>query len=117
MTSATLYDRLGGSLGIWVLVDDLLAAHRDNPVLGWRVRAWDAEAGRLEWIEQRLRQQVGAGTGGPERADPCGLAQAYREFDLTQLELAAAVDDLEAVLARYGLDDATRERVRDLTGS
>ncbi len=105
---AALYERLGGPLGIWTLVDDALAAHRDNPTLNWRWRAHPGGSVLVETTKARLRRTLGALTGGPERAAAASLRETYGELAATDLEFAAVVDDLLATVARYGLDAGTR---------
>lgn len=105
---AALYERLGGPLGIWTLVDDALAAHRDNPTLGWRLRAHPGGSVMVDTTKERLRRTLGALAGGPERAAAACLRETYGELAATELEFAAVVDDLLATVERYGLDAATR---------
>lgn len=111
MTTA-LYERLGGPLGIWVLADELIGAHQNNPTLRWRLQAHAEASGDLGHLRERLRQGFGAASGGPERSPATGLRDTYRAVGLTEVELDAAADDLETLLLRYGLDATTRQTLR-----
>jgi hemoglobin len=106
-----LYDGLGGAAGIAALVDDIVAAHMANPIIQARFLPYAEQPERLAAVKRHLRDFLGMGSGGPERYDGKGMAGAHRGMNISAEEYMAAMDDIMAVLATHGADDATRNQV------
>jgi hemoglobin len=105
--SVSLYERLGGGDGIQRLVDDVIAAHLDNPVVGPRFQAIED----LEHAKKMAREFFGAGSGGPETYSGKDMRSAHRGMNISEQEFVAVVDDILGVADKHGLDDATKKDV------
>lgn len=107
----TLYERLGGSQGIAALVDDIVAAHMANPVIGARFLPYRSQPERLPTVKQHLRDFLGAGSGGPEKYEGRDMRAAHRGMNVSGEEYVATIDDILATLAKHQIDEATRKDV------
>lgn len=108
---ATLYQRLGGADGIAAIVEEVVAAHMANPLIKARFLPYAEQPERLAAVKKHLRDFLGMGSGGPEHYDGKGMMGAHRGMNINAEEYMAATDDIMAVLARRGVDEATRSQV------
>ena len=67
MQTQTLFERLGGSSGIHAIVDDIVAAHIANPVIGARFRPYLETPEKLATTKGHLCAFLEAGCGGSAR--------------------------------------------------
>jgi quercetin dioxygenase-like cupin family protein/truncated hemoglobin YjbI len=102
-----LYDRLGGAAGISAIVEDVIAAHLANPVVGARFR----KVSDIERTKRMASDFFSAGAGGPQKYAGMDMRTAHRGMDVSEQEFAAVVDDIAAVLDRRGIDRVTRKDV------
>lgn len=61
----TLFERLGGSSGISMLVDDTVDTHMKNPAINARFLPYLEQPERLAKIKQHTVDFFSAGSGGP----------------------------------------------------
>ena len=109
--SASLYERLGGSPGIKALVDDIVALHVDNPVIGVRFRPYLETPERLATTKQHLCAFLEAGSGGPAHYTGRTMKAAHRGMNVNEAEYMAALDDILAALGKRGIDAETQKDV------
>jgi hemoglobin len=107
----SLYDRLGGARGIAALIDDIVAAHMENPVIKARFLPYRNQPERLATVKQHLREFLGAGTGGPETYTGRDMRTAHQGMNASEQEYMAAVDDILATLEKHRIDETTRKDV------
>ncbi len=104
-TTASLFERLGGTEGVTRIADEVVEAHLANPIIGKRFLDTDAAA-----LKELVRDFVSAGTGGPAEYQGRDMQSAHRGLNLNERELVAAIDDILGVLDRNGIgEDARRE--------
>lgn len=115
METSTLYQRLGGSDGIDAIVDDIVSAHMENPLISARFRPYAEDPDRLGQIKGHLRDFLAAGSGGPERYQGRSMPDAHRGMNISVAEYMAAVDDIMAVLEQKGVGDSARKDVLAIT--
>lgn len=115
METSTLYQRLGGSDGIDAIVDDIVAAHMENPLISARFRPYAEDPDRLSQLKGHLRDFLAAGSGGPERYQGRAMPDAHRGMNISVGEYMAAVDDIMAVLEQNGVGDSARKDVLAIT--
>lgn len=115
MENSTLYERLGGSDGIDAIVDDIVAAHMENPLISARFRPYAEDLDRLGELKDHLRKFLAAGSGGPARYAGRSMPDAHRGMNISVTEYMAAVDDIMDVLERNGVDESAQKDVLAIT--
>jgi hemoglobin len=111
MATTSLYERLGGSSGIAMQVDDIVSRHLDNPVIGARFRPYLEAPDRLAATKRHLCEFLEAGSGGPARYAGRSMQAAHRGMNIGAAEYMAAVDDILASLRQHRIDDQTQKDV------
>lgn len=111
MEQTSLYERLGGAPGIAKLVDGVVAAHMENPVIKARFLPYKAQPERIERIKEHTVRFFAAGSGGPEQYTGRSMPDAHRGMNINEAEYIAATDDILSVLAKNGIDERTRNEV------
>ena len=109
--SESLYERLGGEKGVKTLVDDIVEAHMNNPLIKVRFLPYRNEPERLATVKQHLCDFLGAGTGGPEQYRGRNMPEAHRGMNVSAQEYMAAVDDILSTLDKHKIDEHTRKDV------
>jgi hemoglobin len=107
----SLYERLGGAPGIARLVDDIVEAHMNNPVISARFLPYRSQPERLAAVKQHTRNFLGAGSGGPEKYEGRDMRTAHRGMNVSAEEYMATIDDILATLDKHRIDEATRNDV------
>ena len=107
----TLFDRLGGSSGITAMVDDIVAAHMDNPVISARFRPYLDTPEKLAITKGHLCAFLEAGSGGQKPYTGRTMRDAHRGMNISEAEYVAALDDILAVLRRHNIDEQTQKDV------
>lgn len=107
----TLFARLGGTQGISRLVDDIVAAHMENPTIKARFTPYTDQPERMELIKQHTVQFFSAGSGGPADYQGKSMPDAHRGMNISEEEYLAAVDDIMAVLEAHAVDEQSKKDV------
>lgn len=100
----SLFERLGGSPGIRRLVDEMVALHMVNPLVGVRFRAI-APAERVEQIKRHACAFLEMGSGGPARYEGRSMPDTHRGMNINEAEYMAVVDDILAAARACGMDE------------
>ncbi|MEW5974371.1 MAG: group 1 truncated hemoglobin [Acidobacteriota bacterium] len=103
----SLYERLGGADGIRVLVDDVISAHLENPLVRTRFQ----NIKDLEHTKKMAREFFAAGSGGPEKYTGKDMHTAHTGMNISEQEYLAVMDDIMGVLDRHKIDDTTKKDV------
>ncbi|MGM0703657.1 MAG: group I truncated hemoglobin [Pseudomonadota bacterium] len=111
MSSATLYERLGGESGIAALVDDIVEAHMQNPTIQARYLPTRDDPVHFEELKCHLRDFLSAGSGGPAEYRGRSMPEAHRGMNIGEAEYMAVTDDILRVLDRHGVDPQTRQEM------
>jgi hemoglobin len=109
METQSLYERLGGAAGINTLVDEIVAAHLDNPLISARFRPVAADPEKLSAVKDHLHKFLAAGSGGPNDYAGRSMPEAHRGMNISVAEYMAAVDDIMGVLEQNRIDEVTRK--------
>jgi len=107
----SLYDRLGGAPGVKALVDDVVEAHMNNPVIQARFLPYRDDPETLSTVKQHLCDFFCSGSGGPETYSGRSMPEAHRGMNISAEEYMAATDDIMATLDKHGIDEGTRKDV------
>ena len=110
-TQKSLYERLGGSEGIAVLVDDIIEAHMVNPAIKARYLPSKDDPVHFEQLKKHLRDFLGAGTGGPETYSGMDMPAAHRGMNINEGEYMHVLDDILSALDKNNIDGQTRNEV------
>lgn len=102
-----LYSRLGGADGIARLVDDIIAAHLNNPVVKTRFE----NIKDMEHAKRMAREFFCAGSGGPEPYTGRDMLAAHKGMNISEQEYLAAMDDIVGAMNKHKLDDGTKNDV------
>jgi hemoglobin len=103
MDARSLYSRLGGAEGIRQIVDDIITAHLNNPVVSERFR----KAGDIGRLKTKAWEFFCAGAGGPETYTGKDMIAAHKGMNITEEEYEAVTNDILSALAKNRIDDAT----------
>ncbi|OFZ97996.1 MAG: globin [Betaproteobacteria bacterium RIFCSPLOWO2_02_67_12] len=102
----SLYERMGGAKGILSLVDDIIALHRKNPVVGVRFEKTD-----LKRLREKAIEFFTMGTGGPATYTGKDMREAHRGMNISEQEFVAVLDDILAAMDKNQLDDQAKREV------
>lgn len=105
--ATTLYQRLGGAEGIARLVDDVMAAHLENPLVKSRFE----NTKDMEHAKQMAREFFCAGSGGPEAYTGKDMLAAHKGMNISEQEYLAVMDDIVGAMNKHKLDDSTKNDV------
>lgn len=111
METPTLYDQLGGADGITTLVDDIVAAHMENPVISARFRPYADDPDRVSQVKDHLCRFLAQGSGGPATYTGRSMPEAHRGMNISVEEYWAAVDDIMATLEKHHVPESARKDV------
>jgi len=113
MDARSLYSRLGGAEGIRNIIDDVIAAHLNNPLVGERFRKAE-DIGRLK---TKAWEFFCAGAGGPEAYTGKDMIAAHKGMNITEQEYEAVTNDIVLALRKNRIDDATAKDVTAILDS
>jgi len=107
----TLYERLGGASGISKLVDDVVEAHMNNPLIKARFLPYRDDPDTIAKVKQHTCNFFGAGSGGPEQYTGRSMLDAHRGMNISAQEYMAVLDDILDTLDKHMIDDQSRKDV------
>lgn len=110
-TKTTLFDRLGGQEGISKIVEDVVEAHMENPLIKVRFLPYKEDPENLKVITQHLVQFFSAGSGGQVEYHGKEMPDAHRGMNINSEEYMAAIDDVLSVLEKYNIDESSKNEV------
>lgn len=116
-TGNSLFERLGGSEGIALIVEDVAARHISNPVINARFRPFLEPPEKLQDLKKHLAYFLEMGSGGPQRYTGRDMKSAHTGMNISAEEYMSATDDIIAALEAAGVDEATRKDVLAITWS
>jgi len=108
-TELSLYDRLGGADGISLIVDDIINAHINNPVISAKFAHLKDDPEHLAVFQQHVKEFLGAGTGGTEKYTGVDMPTAHKGLQTTSTEFLSTIDDIMVVLSQHNIDDQTKK--------
>jgi hemoglobin len=109
MENRSLFQRLGGSSGIQRFVDDLVAAHLENPVIRARFLPYLETPDKVALVKRHTCAFLEAGSGGSAQYAGRSMRDAHRGMNISEAEYMAAVDDILAVLRKHDMDEQTQK--------
>lgn len=111
METKSLFQRLGGSNGIKAIVDDIVTAHMENPLIRARFLPVLETPERLGVIKNHLCMFLEMGSGGPGQYSGRNMRDAHKGMNVSAAEYVAAIDDILMVLKKHSIDAQTQSDV------
>lgn len=105
--ATTLYQRLGKAEGITRIVDDVMAAHLDNPIIKTRFE----NIKDMERAKRMACEFFCAGTGGPEAYTGKDMLAAHKGMNISEQEYLEVMDDTVVAMNNNQIDQDTINEV------
>ena len=106
-----LFERLGGSTGITTIVDEVVEAHMNNPVISVRFLPYKEQPEKLAVIKRHTIDFFSAGSGGPVTYSGRNMPAAHKGMNISPTEYMHVVDDILLVLDNHKVDEASKKDV------
>lgn len=106
-----LFERLGGSTGIATIVDEVVEAHMNNPVISARFLPYKEQPEKLAVIKRHTIDFFSAGSGGPVTYSGRDMPAAHKGMNISPTEYMHVVDDILMVLDKQKVDEASKKDV------
>jgi len=111
----TLYERLGQSEGIRLVVEDFVARGLADRAVNFTrqgtSRPWVPTPVKLARLIRHLVQFISAAAGGPEAYEGREMKAVHAGMRVTPAEFDALVRDLEASLSKFGVEIREQEEL------
>jgi len=108
----TLYERLGGEKGISKVVDDLvvivIADDKYKPAHKKHFQEGDVAA-----LKQKLVDQIGEATGGPQKYTGKNMKDAHKDLEITDADFDALIANVVKALDKNKVPEADQRLILD----
>ncbi|HSN22122.1 MAG TPA: group 1 truncated hemoglobin [Usitatibacter sp.] len=111
MSTASLFERLGGSNGISNIVEEVVALHMQNPVIRSRFRPYLETPDKLAITKKHLCAFLEEGCGGTMKYTGRTMQDAHRGMNINEAEYVAAMDDILTALRKHKIDEETQKDI------
>ena len=108
---ATLFERLGGTQGITMIVDDVIEAHMNNPAIKARFIPYKDQPERMAAIRQHTIDFFSAGSGGPVTYTGRDMPATHKGMNISPAEYMCVIDDILRVLDKHKIDEESKKDV------
>ena len=105
----SLFDRLGGTDGISIIVDDIVQAHMENEEINYVFLPLKENPEHLESFKKHVKEFLAAGTGGGTAYTGKDLPTAHKGLQTSPKEFLSTVDDILFVLEKNKIDEETKK--------
>lgn len=109
--TTTLFERLGGTEGISMIVDDAVEAHMNNPAVNARFLPLKEQPERLAVIKQHTIEFFSAGSGGPSVYNGQDMVTAHKGMNINLAEYMHVIDDIFVALDKNAINDEAKKDV------
>jgi hemoglobin len=107
----SLFERLGGTMGITKIVDDVVDAHMNNPGISARFIPYKEQPDRVAVIKQHTVEFFSAGSGGQVDYTGKDMTSAHAGMNISAAEYMCAMDDVLQVLTQHNIDEESKKEV------
>ncbi|WP_423130268.1 group I truncated hemoglobin [Gaoshiqia sp. Z1-71] len=108
---AILFERLGGTKGISMIVDDVVETHMNNPAVSPRFLPYKDQPERLAVIKQHTVDFFSSGSGGPAVYTGRDMPTTHAGMNISAAEYMHVMDDIMLVLDKHRIDEETKKEV------
>jgi len=109
--NTSLFERLGGTKGLTVIVDDVVETHMNNPAISTRFLPYKEQPEKLSVIKQHTVDFFSAGSGGPATYTGRDMPDAHTGMNISAAEYMHAMDDIMLVLDNHKIDEESKKDV------
>jgi hemoglobin len=113
----SLFENLGGTVGITAIVDAVVEAHMNNPAINARFLPYKDEPKRLASIKKHTVDFFSAGSGGPVTYTGRDMPTAHEGMNINLEEYQHTVNDIMLVLDRHNIDEQSQVNVMAILNS
>jgi hemoglobin len=107
----TLFEKLGGKVGISKIVDDTVENHMNNMAINARFLPLKDEPEKLATIKKHTIEFFSMGSGGPANYQGRDMETAHRGMNISPGEYLHTVDDIFEALNKNGIDEEAKKEV------
>jgi hemoglobin len=111
----TLYERMGGEQAIVAVVDDFVENVVADPKIK-EIHKKHFREGDVAGLMQKLIDQIGEATGGPQQYKGKDMKTAHKGLGITDADFDALVDDLIKALDKNHVARADRDELLKMLG-
>jgi hemoglobin len=115
--SESLFERLGKEEGIVKIVDDVVEAHMNNPVISARFTPYLEQPEKMEEIKAHTVKFFTMGSGGPQNYKGRDMETTHLGMNISPAEYMETMDDIFMVLDKHGKDAQTKKDVLEILWS
>ena len=107
----TLFERLGGTNGISLIVDDTVNEHMKNPYVNARFLPFLERPEHLSIIKQHTVDFFVTGSGGPNIYKGKDMVTAHTGMNISPAEYMYVIDDIFIALDKNDINEDTKKDV------
>lgn len=116
VTTASLYDRLGGTAAISAVVDGFVANVAADTRINKHFQRIAGDTAAMRGFKQKLVDQICQGTGGPCTYTGLDMKSAHQGMNLTDADFDALVEDLVRTLDSAGVAQRDKDELLAVLG-
>ena len=109
--SKSLFERLGGTEGISIIVDDTVENHMNNPNIQARFLPYKDQPEQMNLVKKHTVDFFSAGSGGPIVYSGRDMVTAHKGMNISHAEYMHTIDDIFMALDKNGIDENTKKDV------
>lgn len=109
---ASLYERLGGEVGVRKIANDVLDKNKNNPNIGHHFKEVN-----MQQLKQLVFEFFSMGTGGPHQYSGRDMVTAHKGLNISENDFEIANADTIAVLEANGVSRTEINEVIDILNS
>lgn len=106
-----LFERLGGTVGITSIVDDVIEAHMSNPAISARFLPYKEQPEKLAVIRQHTIDFFSAGSGGAVTYSGRDMPTTHKGMNISPAEYMHVIDDIMLTLDKHKIDEPSKKDV------
>jgi len=106
-----LFERLGGTDGITMIVDDVIQAHMNNPSIQSRFLPYKDQPERVAAIRKHTIEFFSAGSGGPVAYTGKDMPETHKGMNISPSDYMCVIDDIMMVLDKHKIDEESKKDV------
>ena len=115
--SESLFERLGEERGIENIVDDVVEAHMNNPIISARFTPYLEKPENLAKIKKHTVDFFVTGSGGPQVYAGRDMETTHQGMNISSAEYMETMDDIFMVLDKHGKNAQTKKDVLEILWS
>jgi len=107
----SLFERLGGTIGITKLVDDTVEAHMNNPAIQATFLPYKDQPEKMDMIKKHTVDFFSAGSGGQVAYTGRDMVTTHSGMNISAAEYMHVIDDIFLSLKKNNIDEESQKDV------